>query len=270
MRVFKTLKSDFRRLFQSPRFWTSWAAVVLFVWVNVLPEARSADYEVSLYYLVNGRGGMGAFFDALITISVFPFALSYREDVKNNYIHGLKIRSGGTALGWSHVIATAAGAFLIVFLGYVVGFGIFAVRCPLLMEYEREALAQSVSVIGEAGQYTAFIAAGDPILYFTSTFATEAMGYAFMAVFALMISAKIKNAFLVMSAPLALYYGSTLICLLAKLPGIFRWYYIQSHGGYFASTCANPTQTVVLSLVYFVCLICIEGLVFTAWTGKED
>ena len=264
MRILGALRSDLKRLLLSSRFWMALAAVILLVLANVLPEARNSGYETSIYYLVSARRGMGAFLVAMVVTAALPYGLSYREDVRNNYMHGLEIRSGGSAMGWSHVLTAALGAFLVIFVGYAVSFGMLSFRIPLFDQWDLE----SLSALELSGSYDSFIAAGHPIMYFIAVFATEAAGYAFLAVFTLMISAKIKNAFLVLSAPLMLYYGSLYICLVANLPSIFRWYYILSHGGYFSTAFSRPWHTLIGVIVYFSSLICIEGLIFTSWIRR--
>ena len=64
--------------------------------------------------------------------------LKLAEDLRHNYIHCLESRVRETAVGWAHVTATAVGAFLTVFLGYLLCYGLLALRFPLIGELEME------------------------------------------------------------------------------------------------------------------------------------
>ena len=55
--------------------------------------------------------------------------------------------------------------------------------------------------------------------YLAARFGVEAVKYAFMAVFALMISGKIKNLFVLVSTPALFYYASQLVAEALQLPG---------------------------------------------------
>lgn len=268
MKFFGIMRADLRRMLLSKRFWLSWAAVTLLLLCNVWPEARAFDYHVSLYYLISARGGMGAFLVAMTVITVLPFGFCHKEDIRNNYVHSLQVRSGVVLLGWSHIIVTAIGAFAVVFLGYAACLGILALRMPIILGEEVEMLREYVANTPFVG-YDSLMASGHSFLYFVSVFATEAMGYAFLAVFALMVSAKVKNAFLVLSAPIMLYYGSLLFSSIAELPGIFSWFNILNHGGYFAARITDGKLVLFAAIAYFASLICIEGLVFTSWLERR-
>ena len=266
MRYFGALRSDLRRLFSGLYFYLACLLMAAVAFFNIWPELQlsMAGDLPSVYYLLSARNGAGPFLIAMTVASVLPYGLSWREDLRHNYIHCLESRVRETAVGWAHVTATAVGAFLAVFLGYLLCYGLLALRLPLIDELELEEILR----FGPSG-YEGWIYSGQPLLYFLSVFFSEGMGYAFMAVFALMVSARVKNAFLVLSAPVMLFCGSSLICSLAQLPGIFWWYSIFRNGGYFAFYIPDGRIVPFVVFLYFLSLICIEGLIFTWWTERR-
>ena len=264
MRYFGALRSDLRRLFSGLYFYLACLLVAAIAFFNIWPELQAFDGNLSVYYLLKVRSGAGAFLIAMTVAVVLPYGLSWREDLRHNYIHCLESRVRETAVGWAHVIGTAVGAFLAVFLGYLLCYGLLALRLPMIGELEMEEILR----LGADG-YEGWIYYGQPLLYFLTVFFSEGMGYAFMAVFALMVSARVKNAFLVLSAPIMLYYGSTFVCSMAQLPGIFWWYNIFRWGGYFTNHIPNGRLVPVVVFLYFLSLICIEGLIFTWWTERR-
>lgn len=91
--------------------------------------------------------------------------------------------------------------------------------------------------------------------YLAARFGVEAVKYAFMAVFALMISGKIKNLFVLVSTPALFYYASQLVAEALQLPGQMRWY--QLHGG----SIRNFKDFFVIA-GYFLILTGMEGVIF--------
>ena len=235
MKYFGALRSDLKRLFCGSNFYLAW---------------------------LSARGGIGAFLMAMTVAAVLPYGFCHREDLRHNYIHCLESRARGTAVGWAHVTAAAAGTFLAVFLGYLTCYGLLALRLPLITELE-------LSQITDGRGYEGWFYYGRPLFYFLSVFISEGMGYAFLAVFALMVSARVRNAFLVLSAPVMLYYGSQFICGALQLPGIFHWYNVLRRGGLFAYYMEDGRLALLMTFLYFFSLICIEGLIFTRWAERR-
>ena len=257
------LRSDFKRMFQGKSLWAAIVITAFLILINIMPETGADLGSGSLYYLARVRRGIGALLVAMTALVVFPYGMSYREDLKNNYIHGLQIRGGLNGYVWSHVLVTALSAFLVVFLGYLLCFGILSVRLPLFRSYELEDIANRAAS-GTLSGFEPFLTTDAPVLYLLSSFGIEAMGYAFMAVFALMVSEKVENAFIVMAAPVMLYYGSIFLANIVPIPGFSAWFLIMETGGIFRDF-ANPWQILLCVFGYFVCLILIEGLVFRLW-----
>ena len=267
MDFLKMLKMDFKRLFYSGRLYFAVFTVSILTFLSIYPEIKASNYTTSIYYLVSVRGGIGAFLMAFATVIVLPYGLSYWEDIRNNYFNCLVTRVKLKTYSWSHTITTAVSAFLVIFGGYTICFGLLAFRLPVIHTIELENL-QLMLANGGINAYDALMCTGSPILYFTSTFATEALGYAFMAVFAFALSAKINNVFVLLSLPIMLYYGSIFVCNVTNMPGIVRWYYIMAHGGLLANSFQDVRRLMLYIFLYFSALIFGGGYLFSVWIKK--
>lgn len=90
---------------------------------------------------------------------------------------------------WANVVVTALSAFLTVFFGYLILYGILRLRFPVIRTEELEILREYLSAQGGV---------------------------------TLMFSAKITNAFVLLSVPLIFYQCSVYICSVFHLPWFFR------------------------------------------------
>lgn len=267
MILIKMLKINFERLFRSKKFYFSVIMIFLLALLSLWPEISASGYSTSIYYLINSRNGIGAFFVATSIVITLPFGLSHWENLRNNYVNNIEVRVGSGVYCWAYTITTAISAFVVVVLGYALCFGILAVKLPMITAEEIESLRLLLSDSG-LNIYEKIIYEGRPVLYFLAVFSTEALGYAFMAVFTLMLSAKIENVFVLLSAPIMLYYGSILFGNIIDFPEIYYWYFIMSHGGSWARKFTNIISFLVCIIVYFAILICLESIIF--WKVEKE
>lgn len=264
MRFFRMLKSDFRRLFRSGNFYFVVFLVALITAAGLVPDIWVYGSRLSVFGLARFHGTATSFFLIMTVLAAFPFGLSYREDVRHNYFYCIASRGGLSAYCWSHVIVTAAGAFLAVFLGYAFCYLLMGLFFPMIHGEEVESLLKSSRDV-----YTDLMLGPVPVLYFVCTISTEAAGYAFLAVFALMLSPKIANSFVLLSAPAIFYYGSVVVCSMFELHGSMRWYDILSYGGWLAARIADIRVLMLCIFLYFGSMICLEGLVFLSWVERR-
>ena len=268
MRFLRTLRTDFCRMFLSGKFYSAAGAVAGIALLSVWPEAQSGGYRTSVYYLVNARGGISAFLLAISVLIVVPYALSGREDAQNHYVHCMESRAGLWNYTWSKIITASAGAFLAVFLGYALCFGLLSLKLPVISADEVSALSRQMAQ-GSLNLYDVLALKGPRILFFAAQFATEGLGYAFMAGFAVMMSVKIENVFVLLSVPIMFYYGSSFLAALFKAPGIFCWYYVMNGGGWLRQIAPSLGILMLLILLYFGSLICLEGIVYYFWMKRR-
>ena len=148
MVFFRMLHSDFSRMIKSWKFYLAIAFIAVLTFLSIYPEAAGSGENCSVYYLVNARGGVSAFLVTNTILVVLPFALSYWEDVQKNYINCILPRVHSSVYSFSHVLMTAFGGFLAVFLGYSLCFGLMALRLPLITSDEVKALTETMSLMG--------------------------------------------------------------------------------------------------------------------------
>ena len=256
MRGFCKLGADLKRMLLSSRFYLTVLAVFALCILSVCGELKTAG---SVYSLVSLRHGIGAFLMAMSVLAALPGSLFYREDLENNYIHGLRSRVGHGGYCWPLVLTAAVGAFFAVLLGYLLFYGVLRLGYPMIAEADLAEMAY----MNDATPYETWFFSGRGFLYFLGVFVTEAAAYSFMAVFALMMSVWVGNLFVLLSLPVLLYYGSISLCGDLNLPSAFRWYNVLKNGGFLRA--ANPAPALMLAgvLAYFSGLILIEGMIFS-------
>ena len=271
MRFFRMVGSDFLRMVSSWKFWLSIMGVAIVALSSLLPEAEALS-NASVFYLVQARGGLGVFLLAMTVLVVFPFGLCHREDLKNNYVHCLEARTSTAVRCWSHLVITAISAFLVVLLGYFLCVAVLSVKQPMILDSDLENMRMTISMNSGStviNGYENLVLNGHILLYFMAVFTTEALGYAFLACFTLMLSAKIADSFVLLSVPILFFYISLYVADAAQLPGIFRWYYVMQQGGYFRAHIFDIRILMLSVVLYFGGLIFVEGLIYQLWTGRR-
>ncbi len=262
MRFIRSFWTDCKRMLTSVRFYLTVLIVFMLVAISVTPEIREFSESISIYQVVFGRGGIGAFLLAIASVAAVPFGLSYWEDKKHNYINSLEPRCGLSVYCWSHAATAALGAFVSVFAGYMLYILLLSFRLPLISAGELSLLHKKAVGGEDLDAFVRLIVEGHPWTSVIFMIAEEAGGYAFMAEFAFMLSARIDNVFVLLSTPIMLYYGSTFICQLLDLPGIFRWDYIMESGGILRYQFHEPYRLLWFVAEYFILLILLEAVCF--------
>ena len=271
MRFFRMVGSDFLRLFLSWKFWLSIIGVAIVALISLLPESEASS-NASVFYLVQARNGLGVFLLAMTVLVVFPFGLCHREDLKNNYVHCLEARTSTAVRCWSHLVITAISAFLVVLLGYLLCIAVLSIKQPIILDTDLDNMRMIIQMNPGSNiisGYESLVLNGHIFLYFMSVFATEALGYAFLACFTLMLSARIADSFVLLSVPILFYYISIYVSDLLQLPGIFRWYYIMQQGGYLRAHIFDIRILMLAAVLYFGGLIFVEGLIYQSWTERR-
>lgn len=253
MTFFRMIKTDFKRMFLSPRFYFAILGTALVTILNFAQEAVQIGSLASVYYLLKNSHGVGAFFEVFSVLAVLPFALSYWEDRRNGYRGFIETRVGRNRYCWSHLLVTFSGAAICIFLGMSIGYGVLLFRMPLIRAEELEALESNL-VLGNGT---------NPLPYLAAKLWVEAVKYAFMAVFALMVSGQIKNLFVLFSTPVLFYYASLLLMSALPLPNWMAWYGLD--GG----SVKNSRELFIIT-GYFLVLTLIEGIIFTCMVKRGE
>ncbi len=227
--------------------------IVAVCWLSIWEEVKNLWYDEqigSVYYFINVRKGIGAFFLVFTVLCVLPFSLCYYDDRRHGYFEYALRRTSLRSYCCSKMVVAVTGAFLAVMAGYIIAFGVLALRFPLITE------GSAVNA-----SYPDIVGAGHIILYFIFNFTSEAIGYAFLAAFTLMASVFIQNKFVIISVPMIFYYLYTAVCYLLNLPLLFYWQTLMSNTYFFYQLTDNGVLVWLLTLLYFGVLIlfCSEG-----------
>ena len=264
MGFFRMLKMDCRRLFQSRNFYLAAAGVFLIRIIGAFPDIRvSAGQNISLYSLMNYNSGSYSLI--LMALVALPFGLSYRDDVKYNYIHCVLSRGGREGYYWAHTLTAALGAFLAALLGYGLSYLLLGFFFPAVSEVELESLR-----LGNLNAYENLITEGKPVLYLAARVVAESAGYGFLAVIPLVLSVWVSNSFLLFSASAVFYYASIVICSVLRLPDFTVWYLVMDYGGWIGKRIPEGQLLLFCVLVYFGCLVCLAGLLFSRLAERRQ
>lgn len=264
MVFFRSLRQDCKRLFQSKNFYFAVLLTAFITAVSLLPDIWEYGRRMSVYSLARSHGSGTDFFLIMTVLVAFPFGLSYREDEKHNYLHGILSRRGLAGYCWSHVAVTAAAGFLTVFLGYALCYVLAGFFFPMIHLEEIENLQ-----MGSRHVYEDLILGPVPALYFVCIISTTAAGYGFLAVFVLMLSARISNPFVLLGMPALFYYVTVFAGAVCRLPGILRWNYILTDGGWLSRNITDIRVLMACIFLYFGSLTVFSGLVFEVWAGRR-
>jgi len=258
--IFTLLKADFTRVFFSWPFYTAIIGVALLNLLSISDELQYMVFTVhdtpTVFYLYYIHDAFGP--PIIIFLCALPFASSFCTDWNNRYTRYCIIRSSARAYGRSKVIVTAVTGFLAIFIGTGLLYGILGIFLPWYDAGSLKMNAPFLSVLSGAG----------PLPYFAASIFFDALGYAFLAVFALWISTRITNIFVVMSSPIILYYGWQYLSGAAELPEIVRFQHVMNRS-FLQSKIASDGLSVLFAAVYFFILILLFGTLFSAGVKRR-
>lgn len=230
--------------------------------LNLADEIRlHAGYASgSVLYFWRYRHGLGAFSDLLLLLCALPYALQFcREKNSGNWKYYL-IREKAAVYGSSKVIMSAAAALLAGLAGYLLLFGCLAARYPLFPE-DAELLAQMVQ-----GMPFAALALERKAGFFFAGLWPELFLFAFLATAALTVSAFSENRYVILSAPLLIFYGWNYFTGLFRLPEIFWWPLKQETGFQFWE---NDGGNLLFTAAYYAVGILFLGRIFQGRLRRE-
>ncbi len=269
MKLFRLIKTDFCRMFLRKKFYLAILAVAAICFISLIEDMEftsSLGALGNVYYYVVSKGGLGAFFMALTVICSIPFSDSYAEDCKDRYLTGILSRCDTVSYCISKVLVTAAGGFLVVFIGYFLFFGSLSFFTDL---YPQDAVSLQQAM--EQTRYGGLLAGKFPWLYFILEFATEAMGFGFLAVVALLVSVFTKNILIIISSPIVFYYLFSAAAFLFDLPGWMYWFNVMKNSFiFFRGDPFNHMKVFFGTMSYFGAGILICGFLFYRRVNRKE
>ena len=251
----RALKSDWIRMLANVKFWLAIPGVALLNWLTVADEWNLARQESSLVYFLVSKEGLGVFFILITLMAALPFGGCFLEDKRSRFFRYCLERGSLPSYCISKVVTAYVGAFLCVFLGDCLIFGILGTGVPFLTESQVEFQVFSQS------RYYGTMTQGAPILYCIMEFSSEASGYAFSSMIAFLVSIYSSNSFVVLSSPILFYYGSMMLYQLLKLPAFFDWQNIRQNSFLFAGA-SSDFQVWGMTLLYFLAGAAVFGILF--------
>ena len=269
MKLLRLIKTDFNRMFLRKKFYLSVFSVVIICFISLIEDMEFTASLGSLgnvYYYVVSKDGLGAFFMALTVICSIPFSDSYAEDCKDGYLTSILSRCDASAYCTSKVFVTAVSGFLTVFIGYFLFFGSLSFFTDL---YPKDAVLLQQAI--EQTRYGELLAGKFPWLYFMLEFATEAMGYGFLAVVALLVSVFTKNILIIISSPIVFYYLFSAAAFLFDFPGWMYWFNVMNNSFiFFRGDPYNHMKVFFGTSSYFgVCILICGFLFYKKVNGRE-
>lgn len=128
MKLFNMLKSQCKVMFSKRSFWLSFLIVLIYAigsygyhLVQYWGMDISAVYARSFLACINADSRLFQYFRLLFPfLVVFPFSMSYFEDVENNSIGFWIRRSGRTQYYFAKTVVCFAGCFVIIFVPFLI------------------------------------------------------------------------------------------------------------------------------------------------------
>lgn len=198
----RCLSGDLRRAILSPRFCIAVFGYGLLLCLNlpVDPWPKDPAYLFSVSY----KFGFYIFFYLCAAI---PYATAFLSDIDHNYLQAILKRTSVRTYSVSKCVAVMLSGMLAVTLATA----IFLVYLFVCFSSE-EVIPQSYS------GWDRLISDGKPVLYFIVKAGMTAMIGGLFSVIALNVSTVIRNSFVVLAAPVLLYYAWNELATLLSLP----------------------------------------------------
>lgn len=229
----RVLKVDMRRAVCSRRFLL--AVLMMLAWmvansIHSVPEYAVALKSGAPKLFDNATTGYEYIGPVLLAIATVPYSFSYITEHESGFQRQVAERVGLRAYSISKVLSTALSAFLMA----VVAMGLFLAGLCVLK------LPHTVFAGSVPNQYLLLVATAGPVWYYAVVFIIRGLVCSLCAVFALMITGWLPNAYVGFLSPLiAYYFNECVLDLLWQLeraltptPAI-NWYLISLRALFF-------------------------------------
>lgn len=251
-RYLNILFSDLKRAVLSYQFVFAVIGIVLIkfpgIWTD-LKHYQGAD----VLYFYNYALSEGIFC-VYYLLCAFPCSTIFLQDWNNRFFRTEIIRCGKNAYIVSKIITCIIVSISVVFIAELLFVGILLNFCPLI---DVNAACQSYNNLSETVTFGSYLKQSF-WLYFFSMTSLEALSGAFFAIFAMCISTKITNIFVVLSAPLLCQYYLSMFLGILSLP---PWLDIScvSTGQY---VFGDTNSSFIYGITFFAITITLISIVF--------
>lgn len=200
---------DLRRAF-TWRFWALSIGVAVLFGLNMInyPFYGTEDLVYRMFI-----GGDQFFLHAMLIVSTAVYGMSFCEDWDNRNIRNVYIRAGARRYAASKVLSCALSATAALFVGKLIFVLAQLPLVPALLQPETFAGAES-----PAGSMDMLAYHGNVILWLFLNLLRFALEGAGFAVLSLAVSTVLTNKFIVLMAPIFMYFTYDFVCLYLHFP----------------------------------------------------
>ena len=202
------------------------------------------------------RTGLGGIAGLSMLFSVLPFSTSYISDMKNHYLLYAVGRNSVKAYCMSRVFVAMAVTFITTVLGYLLLICVLCLQCPIL---PADSSSRMMFLVNYPSVISWMADSRMPVFFFIASILPEAFCYSFLSIFALFISTKTDNIFVIFASPLILFYLSLSVEVPLDWNMNLNWIRVLRNG-------VIPTApwicNICITWVYFFIGIIIFGYLF--------
>jgi len=209
------LKSDYKRIFSSPKIYCSIAGVVSLCYISTGKYIHGSE---DIYYILDILIGLSVFKKLIVIFAALPCVTGFYDDWKHQYIKNIVLRTGKKNYMISKIVVCVTISFLVVFIGILLFIsGLIATGTDCSGIYKSGALNE-IMPYGTLLYQNSF-------WYICSIASIYALSMSVWAMSGLMLSAFIPNSFAAVCSPLIFSY--LLEEVTAFFPPYFNMYFLS-------------------------------------------
>jgi hypothetical protein len=243
------LKTDFHRGLISQTFLAACLGCILIGFFGLRDEI-GIGLNVSVVYYYHF-----IFMDfeiLFLLLCALPFSTSFCTDWNNRYLPYSMIRGDARSYSISKVAICALSGFFVSFLAHLFILGVLALICPISLNGSMD---NPAAVFG----FAYLLDTGTPFFYFIFILLPKCLICGLIAVFALWISTKITNVFVVLASPIIFYYCWNNLTILL---GLSYSYDLENVMEYGVAIVANPWLNLLAFFIIIAALVILLGILF--------
>lgn len=245
--ILSQLKSDYKRIFNSPKIYLSVLGVALLCYISTEKYMHGSE---DIYYLLDLLIGLSVFKKLIVIFAALSCVTGFYDDWKHQYIKNIVVRTGKRNYIISKIVVCATISFLVVFIGILLFIsGLIVTGTDYSGIYESGAL-------NEAMPYGVLLYENS-FWYVCSIVSIYALSMTVWVMSGLMISAYIPNSFVAVCSPLIFSY------LLEEVTAFFPPYlnmYLLTKGSDILGKGAGYSY--LYTIFVFALLVLGEGYIF--------
>lgn len=245
--ILSQLKSDYKRIFSSPKIYLSVLGVALLCYISTQKYIHGGE---DIYYILDLLIGLSVFKKLIVIFAAVPCVTGFYDDWKHQYIKNLVVRTGKKNYMLSKIIVCVTISFLVVFIG------ILLFLCGLIITGTDYSGIYRSGALNEVMPYGVLLYQNS-FWYVCTIVSIYALSMSVWVMSGLMISAYIPNSFVAVCSPLIFSY------LLEEITAFFPTYlnmYLLTKGSNILGK--NAVCSYIYTIFVFLLMVFGEGYVF--------